>query len=285
MVPGLSSSQIEHYREHGYVILPRVLEQDEIDRYLGRAREIALGDVPDSAAKRLVRDIHYAQGGAPLPEDPEHALWKVLNPDRFDAVMEECLHFPRVLDAAESLIGEDILAFLLMFIYKPPGVPQSVHPFHQDAAFFPFEPQDSCLGVWIPLDPATEANGTLSVVPGSHRLGLRGHELREGINFGALAARDVEGNDQYHAEAVAMEMAPGQCLLINTRLLHRSGGNETGDHRRVITLHLASARCRSTGPSLSEFGFALVRGRLHEGCLQPVESPPLALYNALKHDK
>ena len=284
MVPGLSRSQIDHYREHGYVILPRVIEPDEIDRYCRRAREIALGDVPKSAAKRLVRDIHFAQGGAPLPEDPEHALWKILNPDRFDAVMEECLHFPRVLDAAESLIGEDILAFLLMFIYKPPGVPQSVHPFHQDAAYFPFEPQDSCLGVWIPLDPATEANGTLSVVPGSHRLGLRGHEVREGINFGALAARGIEGNDRYHAEAVAMEMSPGQCLLFNTRLFHRSGGNRTGDHRRVITLHLASARCRSKGPSLSEYGFALVRGQAYEGCLQPVESPPLALYNALKRD-
>ena len=281
-MPGLTSSQIEHYREHGYVVLPRVLEEDEIERYLARAREIAEGDVPKSAAKRLVRDIHYAQGGAPMPEDPEHAPWKIINPDRFDAVMAECLRLPRVLDAAESLIGEDILAFLLMFIYKPPGVPQSVHPFHQDAAFFPFGPQDACLGVWIPLDPVNEANGTLSVVPGSHRLGLQGHEVREGINYGALAARGVEGNDAYHAESVDMEMSPGQCLLFNTRLFHRSGGNRTGDHRRVITLHLASAKCRSKGPSLSEYGFALVRGQTHEGCLQPVEAPPLALYNAVK---
>ena len=282
---GLSSAQIEHYREHGYVIVPKVLERDEIDRYCRRAREIALGDVPESAAKRLVRDIHYAQGRVPVPEDPEYAMWKILNPDRFDAVMEECLHFPRVLDAAESLIGEDILAFLLMFIYKPPGLPQSIHPFHQDAVYFPFEPQESCLGVWIPLDPVSETNGTLCVVPGSHRLGLRKHEVREGINFGALAAQGVEGNEQYHHEAVAMEMLPGDCLLFNTRLFHRSGGNQTRDLRRVITLHLASARCRSKGASLSEFGFALVRGQVHEGCLQPVKAPPLALYNALEGDE
>ena len=280
----LTPEQLEHYDEHGYVVVPGVLDPAEVERYRARARKIALGDVPEEASKRLVRDIAFARGNVPLPEDPEHALWKILNPDRFDSVMAECLRFPRVLDAVSSLIGEDILAFLLMFIYKPPELPQTVHPFHQDAVFFPFEPQSSCVGVWIPLDPVSEANGTLSVLPGSHRLEIQPHEPREGINFGAVAARGIEGNEAHHREAVAMKMEPGDCLLFNTRLLHRSGGNSTKDHRRVITLHMASARCRARGQSLSEYGFTLVRGRTHEGCLQPLESPPLELYNALRKD-
>lgn len=284
-MPSLSAAQLDHYRDEGFVIVPGVLGDDEVDRYRLRAHAIALGDVPEGAEKRLVRDIHYARGGAALPDDPERALWKILNPDRFDSVMAECLRLPRVLDAAESLIGEDILAFLLMFIYKPPGVSQSVHPFHQDAVFFPFGPQDSCVGVWVPLDPVSEENGTLCVVPGSHRLDVRPHEIREGINFGAVAARGVEGNEEFHRESVPMEMSPGDCLFFNTRLLHRSGGNRTDGHRRVITLHLASARCRSTGPAISEFAFSLARGKLHEGCLQPVESPPVAMYNALDSDE
>jgi len=283
-VGSLTPKQVEHYHEHGYVVVPGVLDPAEVERYRARARKIALGDVPEEASKRLVRDIAFARGNVPLPEDPEHALWKILNPDRFDSVMAECLRFPRVLDAVSSLIGEDILAFLLMFIYKPPELPQTVHPFHQDAVFFPFEPQSSCVGVWIPLDTVSEANGTLSVLPGSHRLEIQPHETREGINFGAVAARDIEGNEAHHREAVPMEMEPGECLLFNTRLLHRSGGNSTKGHRRVITLHMASARCRARGQSLSEYGFTLVRGRTHEGCLQPVESPPLELYNALKKD-
>ena len=280
----LSPEQVEHYLEHGYVVVPGVLGPDEVERYRAQARKIALGDVPEEASKRLVRDIAFARGHVPLPDDPEHALWKILNPDRFDPVMAECLSFPRVLDAVSSLIGEDILAFLLMFIYKPPELPQTVHPFHQDAVFFPFEPQSSCVGVWIPLDPVSEANGTLSIIPGSHKLEIQPHETREGINFGAVAARDIEGNEAHHREAVPMEMEPGECLLFNTRLLHRSGGNSTKNHRRVINLHMASARCRSRGQSLSEYGFTLVRGRTHEGCLQPLESPPLELYNALKKD-
>lgn len=277
----LSAEQIEHYADRGFVVVRDVLTRNEIDRYLRRARQIALGDHPAAAANRLVKDIAYAKGLLPMPDDPEHALWKIVNPDRFDSVMAECLRLPRVLDAVESLIGEDLLAFLLMFIYKPPGLPESVHPFHQDAAYFTFGPQDRCIGVWIPLDPVCEANGGLAIVPGSHRLETRAHVIREGINFGALAADGIEGNDRYHEQAICPELGPGDCLLFNTRLLHRSGGNRTSAHRRVVTLHMASARCKSEGQALSEYGFTSVRGRTYDGCLQPVEHPPMKLLHRL----
>jgi phytanoyl-CoA hydroxylase len=280
-VGSLNTEQIDHYQREGYVVVPNVLTRDEIDRYLKRASEIANGKVPEAAANRLIKDIQFAKGALPMPEDPEHALWKILNPDRFDPIMAECLRLPRVLDAVSSLIGEDLLAFLLMFIYKPPGIEESVHPFHQDALYFMFQPQDDCLGVWIPLDPVSEENGSLSVVPGSHRLDVKNHLAKEGINFGALAAEGIEGNARYHEQAITMELSPGDCLLFSTHLLHRSGGNRTNRHRRVITLHMASAKCKPTGPTLSEYGFTSVRGRTFEGCLQPVEAPSIEFENTL----
>jgi len=280
-VGSLSAEQIDHYEREGYVVVPNVLTRDEIDRYLNRASEIANGKVPEAAANRLIKDIQFAKGKLPMPEDPEHALWKILNPDRFDTVMAECLRLPRVLDAVSSLIGEDLLAFLLMFIYKPPGLEQSVHPFHQDALYFMFQPQDQCLGVWIPLDPVSAENGSLSVVPRSHKLDVQKHLLQEGINFGALAAEDIEGNPSYHEKAITMDLSPGDCLLFSTHLLHRSGGNRTNRHRRVITLHMASAKCKPTGPTLSEYGFTSVQGRTYPDCLQPVEAPPVEFANTL----
>jgi phytanoyl-CoA hydroxylase len=280
-VGSLNAEQIDHYQREGYVVVPNVLTRDEIDRYLERASEIANGNVPEAATNRLIKDIHFAKGKLPMPEDPEHALWKILNPDRFDPIMAECLRLPRVLDAVSSLIGEDLLAFLLMFIYKPPGIEESIHPFHQDALYFMFQPQDRCLGVWIPLDPVSEENGSLSVVPGSHRLDVKNHLAKEGINFGALAAENIEGNARYHEQAITMELSPGDCLLFSTHLLHRSGGNRTNRHRRVITLHMASAKCKPTGSILSEYGFTSVRGRTFEGCLQPVEAPSVEFGNTL----
>jgi phytanoyl-CoA hydroxylase len=280
-VGSLTPEQIDHYRDEGYVVVPDVLDQTQIERYLDRARQIAHGDFPKEAANRLVKDIAFAKGILPMPEDPERALWKIVNPDRFDPVMAECLRFPRVLDAVEGLLGEDLLAFLLMFIYKPPGVEESVHPFHQDAAYFTFGPQKKCIGVWIPLDPVSEANGGLSIIPRSHRFEVRQHHIKEGINFGALAAEGIEGNADYHAQAICPELEPGDCLLFNTRLFHRSGGNRTQNHRRVVTLHMASARCQSHGQALSEYGFTSVRGETFEGCLQPVANPTMKLSHQL----
>ncbi len=276
-MPSLTQDQIEHYREHGYVVVPGVLTGDEMERYRTRAREIVLGDVPESAANRRVVDIAYAKGLRPMPEDPEHAIWKIMNPDRFDATFQDFMRTPAVLDAVESLLGPDLIAFLLMFIYKPPHLESSVHPFHQDALYFPFQPQNLCCGVWIPLDDVDADNGTIEIVPESHERDLMKHEVREGINFGALAAADVEGNAEEHANSIAIEIPAGNCLLFNTRMLHRTGGNRTGRHRRVMTLHMASAKCEPTGPQFSEFGFTSVRGRTYEGCLQPVEAPNLAI--------
>ena len=277
----LSPEQVEHYWREGYVVLPPVLDATEIERFKLRARDIVGGDRPEEAANRVVKDISFAKGLLPMPEDPEHATWKIMNPDRFDRVFQECLRLPKVLAAVESLIGEDLMAFLLMFIYKPPGVEQAVHPFHQDAAYFMFAPQDSCLGVWIALDPVDEANGSLTIVPRSHDMSVRRHEPKQGINFGALAAQGIEGNAEYHEKGVTMSMQPGECLLFNTRLLHRSGGNRTRLHRRAITLHMASTRCKMTGPALSEYGFTLVKGQTYDGCLEPVAAPSLKLVNRL----
>jgi hypothetical protein len=64
-------------------------------------------------------------------------------------------------------------------------------------------------------------------------------------------------------------------------LLHRSGGNRTNRHRRVITLHMASAKCKSTGEAIGEYAFTSVRGRTFEGCLQPVEAPRVEFRNRL----
>lgn len=277
----LSEQQINHFNENGYVVVPKVLEPTQIERYLTRASAIANGAHPEEATTRLVKDIEFAKKRRPMPDDPEHALWKIMNPDRFDEVMAECMRFPKVLDAVSSLIGDDLIAFLLMFIYKPPGVANSYHPFHQDAAYFTFGPQKRCVGVWIPLDPVSEANGTLCVVPGSHRLDVAQLEFKDDVNFGALASAGAEENDEFHEKSVSLALDPGDCVLFSTHLLHRTGGNTTQGHRRVVTLHMADAHCKHEGQHFGEFGFTSVRGDVFDGCLKPVEAPSIAFDNKL----
>jgi phytanoyl-CoA hydroxylase len=272
----LSATQRDQYGTEGYTVARGVLSAPEIAAILARARAIAHGDHPPQARTSVVRDIAFAKGLLPIPDDPERALWKILNADRFDPVLAQAMHSPRVLDCVTSLLGEDLLAFLFMLIYKPPHVPDSVHPFHQDGLYFQFEPHDRVAGVWIPLDPVNEENGTLCVVPGTHRLPITPHEALPGVNAGAFGATGIEGSQEMHEKSVSLQLAPGDCVLFHPHLYHRTGGNRTDGHRRVMTLHFASARCRSTAPiQPSAYGFTLVRGTTYPGCLQPAERPAI----------
>jgi phytanoyl-CoA hydroxylase len=272
----LSPAQREQYEADGYVVVPKVLGEPEIARILARARAIAHGEYPPAARSSVMRDIHFAKGLLPMPDDPERALWKIMNADRFDPVLAETMHSPGLLDAVSGLLGDDLLAFLFMLIYKPPQVPDSVHPFHQDGLYFQFEPHDLVVGAWVPLDPVSDDNGTLCVVPGTHRLPITGHEVIPGVNAGAFGAKGVEGSADMLAKAVTLELAAGDCVLFHPHLYHRTGGNRTDGHRRVLTLHFASARCRSLTPTQPDvYAFTLVRGSTQPGGLQPAAAPGL----------
>ena len=57
-----------------------------------------------------------------------------------------------------------------MFINKPPNMGvSSRHPMHQDLAYFPFGPEDRIVAAWASLQDATKENGSLNVVPKSHK--------------------------------------------------------------------------------------------------------------------
>lgn len=57
-----------------------------------------------------------------------------------------------------------------MFINKPPGMGgSSRHPFHQDLAYFPFGPANKIVAAWASLQDATKENGSLNILPKTHK--------------------------------------------------------------------------------------------------------------------
>jgi phytanoyl-CoA hydroxylase len=279
MPTALDSSAIDtlrsHYLENGYAVVPGVLSAGEVAAYKARATSVVRGDYPEEARKRLMRDVRIAKGLVPTPEDPEDGMWKMLNPDRFDVAFRDFLHTPAILDALEGILGPDLLCFLLMVIYKPKGI-ESVHPFHQDAYYFPFGPHDDIVGVWAPLDDTHRDNGGLQLVPGSQRGPVKTHETLDPLSnahaYGIPEAEAAGG-------AVALEVAAGDAVLFHSRMWHKTESNLTDDHRRVLTLHACSARCAMIEEGdLQEYGMVLTRGQTHPGCLQPQEAPSMELH-------
>ena len=114
-------------------------------------------------------------------------------------------------------------------------------PWHQDGGDWWALDRDPLCFLWLALSRATEANGAVQVVRGSHKRGLlsrRGHTLGEGD-----VAAIVGGG-----EVVDVVLQPGQAFLCHNWVVHRSGVNTTAEGRRGFSVNYIDARTRVCSP-------------------------------------
>jgi hypothetical protein len=127
---------------------------------------------------------------------------------------------------------KDCRTVLGNFFCKQPSTDSSAIHIHQDWSFVDENEHDS-LSVWCPLENISHESGTLSVVPGSHRLpsGPRGFETH--FPFG-----EVEGAllSRYSIET---RIHPGQVLLFHQRLFHWSPPNRSSERRVAANCFVA----------------------------------------------
>jgi len=76
-----------------------------------------------------------------------------------------------------------------MYIFKQPKIGGEVTS-HQDSTFLFTEPRQTCLGLWLALEDATEENGCVWGRPGSHKEPVRRHFKRNKEWF-EMNKRDV----------------------------------------------------------------------------------------------
>ena len=122
--------------------------------------------------------------------------------------------------------GEPVLAGVETF-NKPARIGSGVPP-HQDNAYFCQTPPDM-LTVWIAIDAVTEANGPVTYVKGSHRLGplpTKPSGVR-GNSIGLAEMPEVGEGDSF----IAL-LEPGDATIHHCDTIHYSAPNTT-DHPRL----------------------------------------------------
>jgi phytanoyl-CoA hydroxylase len=167
---------------------------------------------------------------------PEDLLSKVFllarQPAFYDFVTD-----PTLTAIAADLIGTDDLdCFLSQFIFKNPGA--WGQPWHQDAYYFPFDPPRPVVGLWLAVTEATLDNGCLHVLAGSQDEPVHPAEPdhRPGANYGyvEIVDHDMDGS-------VPVLMDPGDLLVFDSHLMHRSTDNLSAGRRAAMVFHLAAA--------------------------------------------
>jgi phytanoyl-CoA hydroxylase len=162
---------------------------------------------------------------------PEELASKVFRLHR-RGVFEAFARSDAVADLVADLIGPRLDCFLSQFIFKNPGA--WGQPWHQDSHYFPFDPAGPIVGVWLAVSEATLENGCLHVLPGSHREPVHEHvpDRRPNANYGY-----VEIVDHDMDASIPVLMDPGDLLLFDSHLMHRSTDNESDGVRAAMVYH------------------------------------------------
>lgn len=213
----------------GFLLLPGVFGEDEAQQL----------------AHELDRVLAQDAGGSAL--DSRGTVYAARNVVELYPAVRDWWRKPALVQFLTAVLGPPFGLVRVLFFDKPPGRSWSL-PWHQDKTIAVTEhlpstrftkptrkagvthveaPRDvlaEMLTLRVHLDAATEANGPLMVMPGSHRGGVPGESPPPG------AAQTIYAK-------------PGDVLAMRPLVAHASGTAQAGlqQHRRILHLEFAGS--------------------------------------------
>ncbi|MFJ6610150.1 phytanoyl-CoA dioxygenase family protein [Streptomyces sp. NPDC091289] len=155
--PGTTLDAAARYHETGWYAADFSLDHRSVSAL--RSRITALGE------QRRPEVVQEKEGGATRAIHGCHA---------WDDLCAALVGLPELVGLAMSLLGGPVYTYQFKVNFKQP-YEGAAWPWHQDYAFWQEEdgmPRPDAVNIAIALDHAHEGNGPLTVIPGSHRLGL-----------------------------------------------------------------------------------------------------------------
>jgi len=243
----LTQEQVDSYRYNGFLFPISALTPEEVATCLaGLERlEAALGS-PVAEADVKWRSHAYA-----------HSPW-----------FNTLIRHPRILDAVEDVIGPNILVWTSTFFIKEPHSP-TFAAWHQDGAYFGFEPKEQVCA-WVALTDASQEAGCMEQLSsrGASRL-LHHAPLGLANSINRAGQTIMEAFDE--SSPVAMALPAGSFSLHHELAVHRSAPNRAS-HRRVgIGLNYLPTHVRVNGPVRCRA--MLVRGEDTYGNFDLIDPP------------
>lgn len=238
----LSETQTAQYRDEGYVLFREPVFSNEKFEALKDHFESKLTALPEGARPESMDVPHFT-----------------------DTTLFDWLLADEVLDIVEPILGPDIGLFSSHFICKPPGDGKRV-PWHEDTSYWNgMLSHPEVVTVWLAIDPSTEENGCMRIIPGTH--------LTPGSDYRPVADRsgnvfgtEIVESQLDESKAASCVLAPNECSLHDGRLVHGSEANTSAMRRCGYTMRYFSTRTRFLHENRGEVHQVyLARGRDHAG--------------------
>ena len=224
----IGEPEIGHYRDHGYIVVPRLLDAAHVEALRART-DFYLESARDKPASDAVHDLEDTH----RPEAPR--VRRIKDPCTLDGLFHATARHPAILAAVAALLGPDLRYHHSKINIKAAGYGAAVE-WHQDWAFYPHS-NDSVLEVGIAIDDCDADNGPMLVLPRSHRGPVYDHHI-DGRFCGAI---DPGASGLDCSGAVALLAPAGSITLHHVRMVHGSGINRSPRPRRLFLIGYAAA--------------------------------------------
>jgi ectoine hydroxylase-related dioxygenase (phytanoyl-CoA dioxygenase family) len=228
----LTADEVVRFRRDGCTFLSQLIDGEDLGLIRDAFGAMAAADdyVVDEFARRLVvtRNLwRHAPGIEPVVR--------------------------RLGPLAGQLMGEDRVRLIDDVALVKPARQHGGDPtnWHQDAPNFPFD-RRGFLTMWIAVEDIEIEQGPLTLLPGSHRLGLLGavDGAGEGLDLGSVLTAEDRA---YVGEPMTTALTAGDATVHDGSLLHSAGANRTDRPRRAWGVRFMPASTLYTGAAHDSF--------------------------------
>jgi hypothetical protein len=226
----LTDPQRRQYFDDGLFFPVDVLSRDEARRFRNASDELEarLGGKPRTIE---VRQMHL------------HFPWA------YDLALS-----PRALDAAEDLLGPNVLVWATELFAKHPHDGSVSIGWHRDRSYMSFQ-AGATVSAWIALADSVPANGCMRAVPGS---GRHAGVPAAGVGSGPSARRRSTAVEVDEDAAIDVVLHAGQMSLHDIDVVHGSGPNRSDEKRIGFVIRYITPEAR---PLAGRPPAVLARGR------------------------
>jgi len=222
-MPGLDRDAIERYRRDGVIVVEGLL--DDVTRQ--RMKQVLAELIERSRGVTTHDDIYDLE---PTHSATEPRVRRIKKPHLVHPVFAEFMRSTALLDVLSALLGPSgVRLHGSKLNLKSPQYGSPVE-WHQDWAFYPHT-NDDVLAVGVLLDDATEENGPLLVLPGSHLGPTFDHHGPDGRFCGAM---DPARDRLDFASAIPLIAPAGSCSFHHVRAVHGSAQNRSAQSRNLL---------------------------------------------------
>jgi len=224
----LSAEQIDFFHENGYLAGVKLLDESQLVA-LNKALEEVMD--PKHARHALFHEFHSNESS-----NPDTVLFHSLGHWRIAEAFHDAIWNPAFRMVASQLLGDRGVRFWHDQLFCKPAHHGGVVAWHQDYSYWTRTVDMQHLTCWCGLDDATEENGCLQYVPGSHRWGLLEKPTLAGEMDGLKAMLSEEQRAQF--KPVAIPLKAGYAAFHHPLLVHGSYANYSPRSRKAFVLNV-----------------------------------------------